>query len=79
MRFIEKDSLRLSQGAVLQDTHLFTGTVMDNNLLQNPLALHVGEVHLVQAHRSPQLGAAEVLAGDVAHRPPDERHRRAGH
>ena len=27
---IEKDSLRLSQGAVLQDTHLFTGTVMDN-------------------------------------------------
>ncbi len=30
VRFIEKDSLRLSQGAVLQDTHLFTGTVMDN-------------------------------------------------
>ena len=30
MRDIEKDSLRLSQGAVLQDTHLFTGTVMDN-------------------------------------------------
>ena len=27
---IEKDSLRMSQGAVLQDTHLFTGTVMDN-------------------------------------------------
>ena len=27
---IAKDSLRLSQGAVLQDTHLFTGTVMDN-------------------------------------------------
>ena len=27
---IEKDSLRLSQGCVLQDTHLFTGTVMDN-------------------------------------------------
>lgn len=27
---IEKDSLRLSQGAVLQDTHLFTGTVMEN-------------------------------------------------
>ena len=27
---IEKDSLRLSQGSVLQDTHLFTGTVMDN-------------------------------------------------
>ncbi len=27
---IEKDSLRLSQGAVLQDTHLFTGTVLDN-------------------------------------------------
>ncbi|MCI8915680.1 MAG: ABC transporter ATP-binding protein [Oscillospiraceae bacterium] len=27
---IEKNSLRLSQGAVLQDTHLFTGTVMDN-------------------------------------------------
>ena len=30
MKDIEKDSLRLSQGAVLQDTHLFTGTVMDN-------------------------------------------------
>ena len=30
VRAIEKDSLRLSQGAVLQDTHLFTGTVMDN-------------------------------------------------
>ena len=30
VRFIEKDSLRLSQGAVLQDTHLFTGTVMEN-------------------------------------------------
>ena len=27
---IQKDSLRLSQGSVLQDTHLFTGTVMDN-------------------------------------------------
>jgi ATP-binding cassette subfamily B protein len=27
---ISKDALRLSQGAVLQDTHLFTGTVMDN-------------------------------------------------
>ncbi len=27
---IEKDSLRMSQGCVLQDTHLFTGTVMDN-------------------------------------------------
>ncbi len=27
---IRKDSLRLSQGSVLQDTHLFTGTVMDN-------------------------------------------------
>ena len=27
---IEKDSLRRSLGAVLQDTHLFTGTVMDN-------------------------------------------------
>ena len=30
VRDIEKDSLRLSQGSVLQDTHLFTGTVMDN-------------------------------------------------
>ena len=30
MRDIEKYSLRLSQGAVLQDTHLFTGTVMEN-------------------------------------------------
>ena len=30
VRDIAKDSLRLSQGAVLQDTHLFTGTVMDN-------------------------------------------------
>ena len=30
VRAIEKDSLRRSQGAVLQDTHLFTGTVMDN-------------------------------------------------
>lgn len=30
VRDIEKDSLRQSLGAVLQDTHLFTGTVMDN-------------------------------------------------
>jgi len=30
VRDIEKGSLRHSQGAVLQDTHLFTGTVMDN-------------------------------------------------
>ena len=27
---IQKDSLRHSLGVVLQDTHLFTGTVMDN-------------------------------------------------
>ncbi len=30
VRDISKDSLRSSLGAVLQDTHLFTGTVMDN-------------------------------------------------
>ncbi len=30
IRRIKKDSLRRSLGAVLQDTHLFTGTVMDN-------------------------------------------------
>ena len=30
VRDIQKDSLRHSLGAVLQDTHLFTGTVMDN-------------------------------------------------
>ena len=30
VKAIDKASLRLSQGAVLQDTHLFTGTVMDN-------------------------------------------------
>ena len=30
IRDIEKDSLRRSLGAVLQDTHLFTGTVMEN-------------------------------------------------
>ncbi|MBR1660119.1 MAG: ABC transporter ATP-binding protein [Oscillospiraceae bacterium] len=30
VREISKDSLRRSLGAVLQDTHLFTGTVMDN-------------------------------------------------
>ena len=30
VRDIQKDSLRRSLGAVLQDTHLFTGTVMDN-------------------------------------------------
>ena len=30
IRDISKDSLRHSLGAVLQDTHLFTGTVMDN-------------------------------------------------
>ena len=30
MRQIEKDSLRRSLGVVLQDTHLFTGTVADN-------------------------------------------------
>ncbi|MCI8593866.1 MAG: ABC transporter ATP-binding protein [Oscillospiraceae bacterium] len=30
VQFIEKDSLRHSMGVVLQDTHLFTGTVMDN-------------------------------------------------
>ena len=27
---IKKDDLRRSLGVVLQDTHLFTGTVMDN-------------------------------------------------
>ena len=30
IRHIKKDALRGAQGAVLQDTHLFTGTVMDN-------------------------------------------------
>ena len=30
VREIEKDSLRASLGVVLQDTHLFTGTVLDN-------------------------------------------------
>jgi ATP-binding cassette subfamily B multidrug efflux pump len=30
IRYIAKDSLRNSIGMVLQDTHLFTGTVMDN-------------------------------------------------
>ena len=30
VRDIEKDSLRRSLGAVLQDTHLFTGTVLEN-------------------------------------------------
>ena len=30
MTAIRKDSLRRSLGAVLQDTHLFTGTIMDN-------------------------------------------------
>jgi len=30
IRDIKKDDLRASMGAVLQDTHLFTGTVMDN-------------------------------------------------
>ena len=30
VRFIRKDDLRRSLGAVLQDTHLFTGTIMDN-------------------------------------------------
>ena len=30
VKFIKKDDLRHSLGAVLQDTHLFTGTVMDN-------------------------------------------------
>ena len=30
IRSIKKDDLRRSMGAVLQDTHLFTGTVMDN-------------------------------------------------
>ena len=30
VRHISKDDLRRSLGAVLQDTHLFTGTVMDN-------------------------------------------------
>ncbi len=30
VRHIDKRSLRGAQGAVLQDTHLFTGTVMDN-------------------------------------------------
>ena len=30
VREIEKDSLRASLGVVLQDTHLFTGTIMDN-------------------------------------------------
>ena len=30
IKLIKKDDLRRSLGVVLQDTHLFTGTVMDN-------------------------------------------------
>ena len=30
VKAIRKDDLRRSLGAVLQDTHLFTGTIMDN-------------------------------------------------
>ena len=30
IKFIKKDDLRRSLGVVLQDTHLFTGTSMDN-------------------------------------------------
>ena len=30
MKAIKKDDLRRSLGAVLQDTHLFTGTILDN-------------------------------------------------
>ena len=30
IKLIEKDSLRRSLGIVLQDTHLFTGTIAEN-------------------------------------------------
>ena len=48
------------------------GIGIDGHVLQHPLALHIGEIHMAQAHRAPQLGVAELLAGNIAHRAADE-------
>ena len=70
IREIEKDSLRRSLGVVLQDTHLFTGTVADNIRYGRPGATDQeveAAAKLAGAdgfiHHLPQ-GYATVLSGD---------------
>ena len=53
IRDIKKSDLRKSLGIVLQDTHLFTGTVMDNIRYGRPLASDeecIGAARLANAH-----------------------------
>lgn len=53
VKLIRKDDLRRSLGIVLQDTHLFTGTIEDNIKYARPDATHeevVAAAKLANAH-----------------------------
>ncbi len=72
VRDIKKNDLRRSIAAVLQDTHLFTGTIADNIRYGNPAATQeevVAAARLANAHffisRLPE-GYDTVLTGDGA-------------
>ena len=69
---IAKDSLRRSLGAVLQDTHLFTGTVMDNIRYGRLDATDEG------VHRRRQDRQRRQLHPPAAQRLSDHGHRRRG-
>ena len=52
--------------------NLLAGVGVDRYVLQNPLARHIGEVHMVKAHGALELGEVVVLAGDIAHGAADQ-------
>ncbi|WP_295719120.1 ABC transporter ATP-binding protein [uncultured Oscillibacter sp.] len=61
VRDIEKDSLRQSLGVVLQDTHLFTGTVADN--------IRYGRLDATdeEVHAAAQLAGADTFIRHLPH------------
>ena len=61
VRDIEKDSLRRSLGVVLQDTHLFTGTVADN--------IRYGRLDATdeEVHAAAQLAGADTFIRHLPH------------
>ena len=61
VRDIEKDSLRRSLGVVLQDTHLFTGTVADN--------IRYGRLDATdeEVHAAAQLAGADAFIRHLPH------------
>ena len=61
VRDIEKDSLRRSLGVVLQDTHLFTGTVADN--------IRYGRLEATdeEVHAAAQLAGADTFIRHLPH------------